>query len=64
LGAFEWLAFSGSLGLVIYGIVMNRKEGGMEGGDMPEYNMGIPYEQGQAPPQQPQQMYQQGAPYA
>ncbi|KAF8533599.1 hypothetical protein BDD12DRAFT_760012 [Trichophaea hybrida] len=73
LGAFEWLAFSGSLGLVIYGIVVNRQEGGeeaeegqvgygMEGQQQPQQ---VPqqqmYQQQQVPQQQ---VYQQGGAYA
>jgi hypothetical protein len=38
LGAFEWLAFSGSLGLTIYAIVQSRR-GGVEEEDMEGQNM-------------------------
>ena len=71
LGAFEWLAFSATLGLTIWNIVQNRRTGGGDGDveapgvAQPQYNMQAPYEQGQVLQQpQPQPvMYQQGPQY-
>ncbi|KAI5813009.1 membrane-associating domain-containing protein [Pyronema omphalodes] len=66
LGAFEWLAFSGSLGLTIHAIIQSRRggaeEGDMEGQNMEEqqYPQVVPMQE-QVPRQQmgPQQVYQQ-----
>ncbi|CCX04501.1 membrane-associating domain-containing protein [Pyronema domesticum] len=66
LGAFEWLAFSGSLGLTIYAIVQSRRgvaEEDMEGQNMEQqqYPQGAFPMQQQVPQQQigGQQVYQQ-----